>query len=158
VRTIEHGTEASDATLALMKRKGVVLCPTLAAGEAVARYAGWKPGTPEPQRVRDERAFFARALQSGVTIGNGSDVGVFAHGENAREPELMVAYGMKPADALRAATITAAAVLGKEKELGRVETSYLADLVAVDGDPLVDVKALARPVVVVKDGAVVRGR
>jgi len=158
VRTIEHGTYASDATLALMKRKGVVLCPTLAAGEAIARYGGWKPGTPEPPRLQEEREFFARALKSGVTIGNGSDVGVFTHGENAREPELMVAYGMKPADALRAATSTAAAVLGKEKELGRIEAGYLADLVAVDGDPLVDVSALARPVVVVKDGAVVKNR
>ncbi|HEY8019587.1 MAG TPA: amidohydrolase family protein, partial [Thermoanaerobaculia bacterium] len=158
VRTIEHGTYASDDTLALMKRKGVVLCPTLAAGEAIARYAGWKPGEPEPPRLKEEREFFARALKSGVTIGNGSDVGVFTHGENAREPEIMVAYGMKPAAALRAATITAAAVLGKEKELGRIETGYLADLVALDGDPLADVAALGRPVVVVKDGAVVRAR
>jgi imidazolonepropionase-like amidohydrolase len=158
VKTIEHGTDVSDATLALMKRKGVVLCPTLAAAEAVTRYAGWKPGEPEPPRLKEERDFFARALRSGVTIGNGSDVGVFTHGENAREPELMVAYGMKPVEALKAATITAAAVLGKEKELGRIETGYSADLVAVDGDPLVDVKALARPVVVVKDGMVVRQR
>jgi imidazolonepropionase-like amidohydrolase len=158
VQTIEHGTEVSDATLALMKRKGVALVPTLAAGEAVARYGGWKPGEPEPARLKEERDFFARALRSGVTIANGSDVGVFSHGENAREPELMVAYGMKPAEALRAATVTAAAVLGKEKELGRIETGYLADLVAVDGDPLVDVQALARPAVVVAAGALVRAR
>jgi len=158
VRTIEHGTNVSDATLALMKRKGVALVPTLAAGEAVARYAGWKPGSPEPPRLKEERDFFARALRSGVTIANCSDVGVFTHGENAREPELMVAYGMKPADALRAATITAAAVLGKDRELGRVEAGYLADLVAVDGDPLADVKALARPAVVVEDGVLVRAR
>ena len=158
VKTIEHGTDISDATLALMKKKEVALVPTLAAGEAVTRYAGWKPGEPEPLRLREERDFFARALRSGVTIANGSDVGVFTHGENAREPELMVAYGMKPADALKAATATAAAVLGKEKELGKVETGYLADLVAVDGDPLADVQALARPAVVVKDGALVRSR
>ncbi len=158
VRTIEHGTYAADETLALMKKKGVVLCPTLAAGEAIARYGGWKPGEPEPPRLKEERDFFARALRSGVTIGNGSDVGVFSHGENAREPELMVAYGMKPQAALRAATVTAAAVLGKERELGRIETGYLADLVAVDGDPLADISALGRPAVVIKDGAVVRAR
>ncbi len=158
VRTIEHGTDVSDETLALMKRKGVVLCPTLAAGEAIARYGGWKPGTPEPPRLRAEREFFARLLRSGVTIGNGSDVGVFTHGENAREPELMVAYGMKPVDALRAATATAAAVLGKANELGKVESGYVADLVAVDGDPLADISALGRPAVVVKNGVVVRAR
>ncbi len=155
VATIEHGTYVTDDLLALMKQKGVALVPTLAASEAVSRYAGWKPGEPEPPRVKDARAMFARALKSGVTIANGSDVGVFAHGKNARELELMVAYGMMPGQALRAATATAAAVLRKEKELGRIAPGYLADLVAVKGDPLADISVIEKPALVVKGGQLV---
>jgi imidazolonepropionase-like amidohydrolase len=158
VTTIEHGTGATDSVLALMKERHVVLCPTLAASEALARYAGWKPGEPEPERLRDSHQMFARALKIGVTIANGSDVGVFAHGENAREIELMVAFGMSPKDALKAATATAAAVLGKGKELGRLAPGYLADLVAFRGDPLVDISALRHPVLVVKDGWIAADR
>jgi imidazolonepropionase-like amidohydrolase len=154
VATIEHGGGATDEVLALMRQRKVVLCPTLAASEAIAHYAGWKAGEPEPPRVRESREMFVRALKSGVTIANGSDVGVFAHGDNAREIELMAAYGMTPRQALRAATATAAAVLGKGDELGRVAPGHLADLIAVDGDPLEDVAALRRVVLVVKDGAV----
>ncbi|HEY0514020.1 MAG TPA: amidohydrolase family protein [Thermoanaerobaculia bacterium] len=154
VATIEHGTYVTDELLALMKRKGVALVPTLAAADAISRYAGWKPGQPEPTRVKESRDMFARALKSGVTIASGSDVGVFAHGENARELKLMVAYGMSPGQALRAATITAAAVLRKDKELGRIAPGYLADLVAVKGDPLADISAIEKPVVVVKGGQV----
>jgi imidazolonepropionase-like amidohydrolase len=154
VATVEHGGGATDELLALMRQRNVALCPTLAASEAISRYAGWKPGEPEPPRVRESREMFARALKSGVTIACGSDVGVFPHGENAREIELMVAYGMAPKEALRAATATAAAVLGKGKELGRIAPGYLADLVAVDGDPLADASVLRRVVLVVKDGVV----
>jgi imidazolonepropionase-like amidohydrolase len=154
VRTIEHGTYVTDELLALMKQKGVALVPTLAASEAVSRYAGWKPGEPEPQRIQETREMFTRALKSGVTIANGSDVGVFAHGQNARELELMVAYGMSPREALRAATATAAAVLGRGKDLGRIAPGYLADLVAVQGDPLAEISAIERPAVVVKEGRV----
>jgi len=158
VATIEHGTYVTDELLALMKKKGVALVPTLAASEAVSRYAGWKPGEPEAERVKDARAMFARALKSGVTIANGSDVGVFAHGKNARELELMVAYGMSPQQALRAATATAAAVLRKDKELGRIAPGYLADLVAVKGDPLADISVIERPAVVLQGGRVVVNR
>ena len=154
VATIEHGTGVTDELLALMKQKGVPLVPTLAASEAVSRYAGWKPGEPEPQRVKEAREMFARALKSGVTIANGSDVGVFAHGRNARELELMVAYGMSPGQALRAATVTAAAVLRRDRELGRIAPGYLADLVAVNGDPLADIAVLEKPAMVLKDGRV----
>jgi imidazolonepropionase-like amidohydrolase len=152
VATIEHGSGATAELLALMKQKGVALCPTLAASEAISRYAGWKPGEPEPARVRDSREMFARALKSGAIIANGSDVGVFAHGKNARELELMVAYGMSPKDALRAATATAATVLRQDKELGRLAPGYLADLVAVRGNPLEDIAVLEKPVLVVKGG------
>jgi imidazolonepropionase-like amidohydrolase len=152
VATIEHGGGATDEILTLMRQRGVALIPTLAASEAISRYAGWKPGEPEPPRVREAHEMFARALKSGVTIANGSDVGVFAHGENAREIELMVAYGMTPVQALRAATATAAAVLRREKDLGRVAAGYIADLVVVRGDPLVDVSVLRKPVLVIKEG------
>jgi imidazolonepropionase-like amidohydrolase len=154
VRTIEHGTGVSEATLGLMKERGTFLCPTLAATDAVARYGGWKPGEPEPQAIVDSRIFFKRLLKSGVPIGCGSDVGVFAHGTEAREIELMVEYGMKPVDALRAATATAADVLGKGKELGRIAMGFTADLVAFGGDPLRDVTKLRSPAFVMKGGQV----
>ena len=153
--TIEHGSQASDDILALMRERGVALCPTLAAAEAVARQAGWKDGEPEPQALRESREMFARALRSGVTIACGSDAGVFRHGDNAREIELMVVYGMPPADALRAATTTAARVIGREKDLGRVAEGYLADLIAVREDPLKSPTALRNPAVVLKDGVLV---
>lgn len=152
VRTIEHGTGATSATLDLMRARHVVLCPTLAASEAVARYRGWKPGTPEPEELLEVRAMFTRALRSGATIACGSDAGVFPHGENVRELELMVAYGMPPPLALAAATSVAAAVLGRAEELGRIAEGYLADLVAVRGDPLQDPSALRNPEVVLKEG------
>lgn len=158
VATIEHGYEASESVLALMREHDVVLCPTLAASEAMAVYNGWKPGAPEPSRIQEARAMFARALESGVTVACGSDAGVFAHGDNAREIELMVAYGMPPQDALRAATITAAKVLGKEERLGRIAEGFTADLVAVRGNPLVDPSALRRVVLVIKRGEVVVDR
>lgn len=154
VKTIEHGYEASDEALALMKQHGVALCPTLAAAEAYEIYAGWKPGTPEPERLKRTKQTIARALKAGVVIANGSDVGVFAHGENVRELELLVACGMPPADSLRAATATAAKVLGRETDLGRIAVGARADLVAVKGNPLTDVQPLKNPIVVIKDGRV----
>jgi imidazolonepropionase-like amidohydrolase len=154
VTTIEHGTGATPEVLALMRQHGTVLCPTLAAVEAISRYAGWRPGQPEPPRLRQSRETFAQALAAGVTIANGSDAGVFAHGDNAREIELLVACGMTPRAALRAATATAAGVLGHAGDLGRIAPGYLADLVAVTGDPLADIGALRHPVLVVKEGRV----
>lgn len=158
VATIEHGSNASEEILKLMREHEVVLCPTLAAGEAIARYAGWEPGTPDPPRVKRSKEMFARALESGVTIACGSDVGVFAHGDNVRELELMVAYGMSPGQALRAATITAARVLNKQDDLGRIAKGYLADVVAVRGNPLEDPSSLRNVVIVLKDGRVALDR
>jgi len=152
--TIEHGTDVSLATLRLMKERGVALVPTLAASEAIARYAGWDGSDPEPDRVARSRAMFGRALESGVTIGCGGDTGVFAHGDNARELELMVAYGMSPADALRSATVVAARIL-RRSDLGRIAPGAAADLVAFDADPLADVSPLRRPVLVLRAGRVV---
>ena len=158
VRSIEHGTEASAKVLRLMRAHGVVLCPTLAAYEAGARYAGWKPGDPEPERLRHSRAAFVRALEAGTPIACGSDAGVFAHGDNVRELELMVDYGMSRVQALRTATRDAAAVLGLEAECGRIAPGYRADLVAVQGDPLQDIGALRRVALVLQEGKVVHSR
>jgi imidazolonepropionase-like amidohydrolase len=155
VRTIEHGYGASEDVLVLMREHGVVLCPTLAASEAISLYRGWEPGTAEPPRVVAARQLMSRALTAGVTLALGSDVGVFAHGTNARELELLVDYGMTTQAALAAATAVAAGVLGRESDLGRVAPGYIADLVAVDGDPLKEVSALRRVVLVMQGGRVV---
>lgn len=158
VSTIEHGYEASEEVLKLMAERGVTLCPTLAAAEAYARYQGWKPGAPPPEDLRRSQDTFSLAVKLGVRIACGSDAGVFAHGENVRELELMVDGGMTPAAALRAATITAAGVIDRDKDLGRIDAGYIADLIVVHGDPLRDVAALRKPLMVIKDGRILIDR
>ena len=141
-----------------MAAKGVAYCPTLAASEAVAEYRGWTRGsTPEPPPLARKRASFAAALAAGVTIMNGSDVGVFAHGGNARELELMVSYGMRTGAALASATSIAARVLHLDDRIGRVREGLLADLVAVDGDPSLHIEAVGHVRLVMKGGAEVCG-
>ena len=157
VETIEHGDAGTPDVFRLMAERKVALCPTLAASEAIAQYGGWKKGVePEPARLTAKRATFRAALDAGVTILAGSDVGVFAHGDNAREVALMVDYGMSPLEALKSATSTAARVLHLDGELGRVRTGLAADLIAVDGDPTRDIAALSRVRLVMKAGVVYR--
>jgi imidazolonepropionase-like amidohydrolase len=156
VETIEHGDQGDIEVFRLMVKHNVALCPTLAAGEAMSRYAGWKPDQPEPQNLRSKRAVFKEALEAGVTICNGSDVGVFAHGDNARELELLVEYGMTPAAALRSATSVAAKVLHIEDKLGAIKPKLLADLVAVEGDPTSEIGSLQKVRLVMKGGVLHR--
>lgn len=154
VHTIEHGDDGTYETFKMMAEKGIAFCPTLAAGEAVLSYHGWKKGTdPEPQRIKDKKASFAAALKAGVTICMGGDVGVFPHGDNAREMILMIDYGMEPIAVLRSATSINAEVFGL-KQLGQIKPGYLADLVAVSGNPIEDMKVLKQVKMVMKDGLI----
>jgi imidazolonepropionase-like amidohydrolase len=158
VASIEHGDEGDDETWRIMKQRGVVLCPTLAAPEATAAYAGWVKNTQSaPERIARKKERFKAALAAGVPICNGSDVGVFAHGENARELELLVEYGMSPLDALRSATTVNAKMLRMDARIGRIAAGLIADLVAVDGDPAASISAVRQVRLVMKNGAIVRG-
>ncbi|MAY88806.1 MAG: amidohydrolase [Pseudooceanicola sp.] len=154
VRTIEHGTDATDEVLQLMKEHDVALCPTLAATYTVTTYKGWNDKTqPEPEAILKSREFFKKALKSGVKVVAGGDVGVFAHGENARELVLMSQYGMPNLDVLKSVTSGNAEVF-RLNDLGQLKAGFLADIIAVKGNPETAINDLFNVDFVMKDGVI----
>ena len=155
VETVEHGDEGTLEIFQLMKEKGIAFCPTVAAGDAISRYRGWKKGSgdPVPARIVQKHASMKAARETGVTFAMGGDVGVFAHGENAHEMELLVQdYGFAPIEVLRQATSGNAAIFHLS-DRGSIRAGKLADLVAVSGDPTKDITALRQIKLVLKGGA-----
>jgi imidazolonepropionase-like amidohydrolase len=157
VDTIEHGYGGTPEIFADMAKKSIALCPTLAASDATSRYRGWTGAEPAPEAVQINRKSFQMAMKAGVHICMGGDVGVFAHGTNAREMELMVAGGMTPVDVLIAATWGNARWFHLDNKLGAVKPGLLADLIAVDGDPSADIAAVRHVRMVMKGGTVIAG-
>jgi len=154
VYTIEHGDGGTPAVWKAMVENNVVLCPTLAAPDAILQYRGWdKENDPEPERIRKKKAGFKEALAYGVPIVAGGDVGVFPHGDNVRELEMMVAYGMSPMDCWRAITKGNADLLGLT-DRGQIKPGVLADLIAIEGQPEENISALRRVYFVMKDGKI----
>ncbi|MGY4515722.1 amidohydrolase family protein [Lysobacter sp. HA18] len=158
VDTIEHGYGGTPQTFKLMHDRHVAYLPTLTAVEATETYFNhYVPGQSAPTpKIEESLKAFRTALAQGVTIGCGSDVGVFRHGDNWREPALMVKAGMAAVDAMRACTSTAAAILKQQDRIGRIAVGLRADLAAFEGDPTVAIDALRQPVLVAKDGVLYR--
>ena len=154
ISTIEHGDNGTSEVFKLMVEKNVCLCPTLSAGDATSQYRGWKKGTePEPERLVTHRKTFKLALEAGVKICMGGDVGVFRHGDNAREMEMMHDYGMKNIEVLKSSTSINADTFGL-KDLGKIQVNYLADIIAVEGNPIDNISAIRKVKLVMKGGMI----
>ncbi len=156
--TIEHGDFIDTEIAQLMKEHKVTYFPTIAAVDAITQYRGWKKGTGEvPESIQQKKKSFKIAVDAGVTIGVGGDVGVFPHGENVYEMELMAEYGgMKTLDILKSATTINAHALHMENEIGSIKAGMKADLMAVNGDPLKNISELRKVNFVMKDGVIFR--
>jgi imidazolonepropionase-like amidohydrolase len=152
VETIEHGDQGTPEVFRLMAQRGVAYCPTLTAVVATSEYAGWRAPQPEPPRIKLKRASFRAALDARVRMCAGSDVGVFRHGDNARELELMVDYGMTSGHVVMAATSGNARILHMEDRIGAIKPGLIADLIFVNGDPAADIRALRDVQAVMKNG------
>lgn len=157
VETIEHGDGGTREIFELMKEKDVALCPTLAAGDAILQYRGWKKGKEaDPPRIQQKKKSFKLALEAGVKICAGGDVGVFPHGDNARELEMMVAYGMPTMQVLRSVTSGNAQLFHLEEKVGAIKTGLLADLVAIKGNPDQQISDLRKVTMVMKNGVIIK--
>lgn len=156
VETIEHGDNGTIEIWKLMAEKNVYLCATLAAGDAVSQYRGWKKGVEEePERIKKKRVSFKQAMDAGVKICFGGDVGVFAHGDNARELEMMVEYGMNPTETLKSATSVNADAFHVNKEVGRIKNGLFADILVVDGNPTQQISNIRKVKLVMKNGKLI---
>jgi imidazolonepropionase-like amidohydrolase len=162
VRSIEHGTFMNEEIMGLMKERGTYFVPTISAGKFVALKSeedGYFPAVVRPKAAEvgpQIAGTFARAYQQGVKIAFGTDAGVSPHGSNATEFVYMVEGGMKEMEAIQSATMTAARLLGIEGSLGSVSEGKLADIIAVNGNPLEDISLLSRVSFVMKDGQIYR--
>lgn len=155
--TIEHGDFIDFETATLMKEHGVTYIPTIAAVDVISQYRGWKKGQgADPERVAIKKKSFREAIRAGVAIGMGGDVGVFPHGDNALEMELMVEYGLPAIDALRAATSVNAKAFHLDQQLGFLREGFTADVVIVSGDPSTHIADLRQVKLVMKDGVLYR--
>ncbi len=163
VNSIEHGSYLTDESIKLFQQTGAYLVPTLLAGVSVTEEMNVNPNIPPAIMDKIKQvgpvveASFKKALKGNINIAFGTDSGVSKHGTNAREFVLMVQYGMDENEAIKTATINAATLLGMENQLGTITKGKLADLVAVDGDPLKDISELMDIDFVMKDGVVFKG-
>ena len=160
VKTIEHGTEMSDATMDMMIKYNCYLMPTLSAGKFVAEKAkipNYYPAIVVPKALSIGprlQAMFAKAYKKGVPFGFGTDAGVFPHGENAKEFIYMTEAGLPFMKALQAATITNAMLLDLDKQVGAIESGFLADIVATNDDPSQNINTVTNVVFVMKEGVI----